>query len=1028
MKMNFCGFLNEFCDKNKKEVVIKDSVIAKIADCGDNSVTVDLPKQNFDVESIIGFATLDYDHKYFWYNDAKVSVGKNTIKFDGFDYFITGKTHVRYKFYAVFEEDGMLYLRRLYSKSVKEKYSETYNRDLLYYDVIFEGEYEDTDCCACVNITRGGYFALLVFNKKDIYNFRFTNTVDDVEVVDGKWTFDVKVNKVKEASEWTLVGVDKSGEEPVYYDLPPQPFDDEGEFFISHCSLTRDFIKLPKPTTLSLYTKYVVDGKPYYTRVAVSSPKVSKKIRKISYEEFLQLNDDLKAFTIRSLDNDIQFVSVAPSTGYEIVNNSVKDTILSEDFNVSRVLFCTQSVSEKGEYKLHLNPDMSEVEEMWAYCYFPKTKEKVIVDVVSWDKNTGDLVINVSKLKKSCEDFTARSYMVCVAFLYEGLLYPAKLKNPAFHGKSTDPEIKKLENRVFPVLERFDVNGVEVSLAPMYFASGIMYIRVRETLLSQKDLVSVKYKSLNFHDSIMDVTVKIPKEDNRKYTGFAFTYRYKKSDDRCAYFIEGNITKKLFGTYLSASIDMSKLDLKRVIWDLYATFEEDGRRYGASISITDKQIEKVLYDKKRVKKQVDCTIKTDEGEDVIFPYHTSINTVAFNMREKSNIDSSEFRAKEFEALKIFKRNKKELLSQNIILIYEKFCACAQDNGYCFFKHCMEHNVEKILNAKIYYIIDKSVSDYERVKKYDDHVLDFLSIEHMVYLLASKLLVSSDSKPHSYAWRPNNSFVSEMLKQKQIFFLQHGVIALKRVDGIFGKNGGNPVNKFVVSTPLERSIIINKFGYKSTEVCMTGLARWDELVDKSKDYNEVLIMPTWRNWLDEAENSTFLHSDYYKNYSKLLESKRLNKLLEDNNLMVNFYIHPKFKDYIGNFDVTSKRMRLIPYGEEPLNELMMRCKLLITDYSSVCWDVYYMNKPILFYQFDYDLYNKVHGSYINMEKDLFGYRSLTMDKLLDDFENAIKNNFKQPKEFEEMRESTFAFTDKNNSARIVLEIKKMKIFD
>lgn len=177
-----------------------------------------------------------------------------------------------------------------------------------------------------------------------------------MEVVDGKWTFDVKVNKVKEASEWTLVGVDKSGEEPVYYDLPPQPFDDEGEFFISHCSLTRDFIKLPKPTTLSLYTKYVVDGKPYYTRVAVSSPKVSKKIRKISYEEFLQLNDDLKAFTIRSLDNDIQFVSVAPSTGYELVNNSVKDTILSEDFNVSRVLFCTQSVSEKGEYKLHPKP------------------------------------------------------------------------------------------------------------------------------------------------------------------------------------------------------------------------------------------------------------------------------------------------------------------------------------------------------------------------------------------------------------------------------------------------------------------------------------------------------------------------------------------------------------------------------------------------------------------------------------------------------------------------------------------------
>ena len=41
---------------------------------------------------------------------------------------------------------------------------------------------------------------------------------------------------------------------------------------------------------------------------------------------------------------------------------------------------------------------MSEVEEMWAYCYFPKTKEKVIVDVVSWDKDTVDLSLNLSNL------------------------------------------------------------------------------------------------------------------------------------------------------------------------------------------------------------------------------------------------------------------------------------------------------------------------------------------------------------------------------------------------------------------------------------------------------------------------------------------------------------------------------------------------------------------------------------------------------------------------------------------------------
>ena len=72
-----------------------------------------------------------------------------------------------------------------------------------------------------------------------------------------------------------------------------------------------------------------------------------------------------------------------------------------------------------------------------------------------------------------------------------------------------------------------------------------------------------------------------------------------------------------------------------------------------------------------------------------------------------------------------------------------------------------------------------------------------------------------------------------------------------------------------------------------------------------------------------------------------------------------------------------------------------------------------------------LFSAVCGIYADSDYDPFDKLA---EKLLDDFENAIKNNFKQPKEFDEMRESTFAFTDKNNSSRIVLEIKKMKIFD
>lgn len=97
--------------------------------------------------------------------------------------------------------------------------------------------------------------------------------------------------------------------------------------------------------------------------------------------------------------------------------------------------------------------------------------------------------------------------------------------------------------------------------------------------------------------------------------------------------------------------------------------------------------------------------------------------------------------------------------------------------------------------------------------------------------------------------------------------------------------------------------------------------------------------------------------------------------------------------------------------------MMRCSMLITDYSSVCWDVYYMDKPVLFYQFDYDMYNQAHGSYINMENDLFGNRSTTEDALLNDVEYFANNGFVENEKDRLAAPKYFEYRDNNNSKRI-----------
>ena len=156
---------------------------------------------------------------------------------------------------------------------------------------------------------------------------------------------------------------------------------------------------------------------------------------------------------------------------------------------------------------------------------------------------------------------------------------------------------------------------------------------------------------------------------------------------------------------------------------------------------------------------------------------------------------------------------------------------------------------------------------------------------------------------------------------------------------------------------------------------------------------------------------------------LLNSRRLGDILEKYDMEVNFYLHAKFQEYSDRFQAKSERIHLISFGEVAVNEMLMRCRMLITDYSSVCWDVLYQDKPILFYQFDLDKYDEAHGSYLDMRTELFGDRAENQKELLDLLEQQIKNDFKMKPEYEAKRKEYFQFKDQQHSRHICEEIKK-----
>lgn len=477
---------------------------------------------------------------------------------------------------------------------------------------------------------------------------------------------------------------------------------------------------------------------------------------------------------------------------------------------------------------------------------------------------------------------------------------------------------------------------------------------------------------------------------------------YVSNDDKYEYKMEF----KQNGREISAKIHLDMINWKQQEWNIKA----DGIRF--------------VYDGK-ISKLASCLLFYNDyyRPDAKHIVCTAINvdkSVSLHYRQAGKYEGFGFKMKERAALVTSILMGPFLKRKPIIIIYEKFSATAQDNGYYLFKYCMENKVESRYNCKIYYSIDKRAKDYLNVAEYGDHVLDFMSFRYLNRVLNAKLLVSTDSKGHAYPTQFYGGFLQAFIRRKPLVFLQHGVTAFKRVDFLYGKKSYGTCNRFIVTSDFEKKIVEENFGYCTKEIPVTGFARWDVLKDKSSDRREILVCPTWRKWLEDFDTDTFIKSTFYKTYTELLSSDKLAQVLEKHDVVLNFYLHTKFKEYLSDFKLASDQIKLIPFGSVPLNELIMSSGLLITDYSSVAWDAYYIDHPVIFYQFDVEQYLTEHGSYIDFEKELFGERVTDegVEVLVNKIEDQIRTGFELSKAARDRKDYYFAYTDNNNCARIL----------
>ena len=376
--------------------------------------------------------------------------------------------------------------------------------------------------------------------------------------------------------------------------------------------------------------------------------------------------------------------------------------------------------------------------------------------------------------------------------------------------------------------------------------------------------------------------------------------------------------------------------------------------------------------------------------------------------------------------------KRYLLKDNIWLVREKRDE-ARDNGYHFYKYLRQVHPE--INA--YYVITKSSPDREKVSVFGN-IINADSIKHCIYFLAAEYSINSQpygAFPFRFGCKEMN-FVQKLCNPSQkVIFLQHGITKDTVSKTGFSYNTCN-IDYFVCGAQREYEFIKANYGYPKGTIGCVGLSRFDNLMSPHTEENIILVMPTWRTWLGNKYNTVlqsdkerFLKSDYYKAYSNLMQDSELIAGLRQSGYKMAFYMHYKLQPYSDLFSSLENDVIAIADRERyDVQQLLMTSKVMITDFSSVFFDFAYMNKPVVYYQFDKEEYRKKHFSegYFSYENDGFGPCVETHSKIKNEILKLLENGCKQPSLYEERVNAFFPNRDTDNCKRTfeaILELKK-----
>lgn len=355
--------------------------------------------------------------------------------------------------------------------------------------------------------------------------------------------------------------------------------------------------------------------------------------------------------------------------------------------------------------------------------------------------------------------------------------------------------------------------------------------------------------------------------------------------------------------------------------------------------------------------------------------------------------------------------KKKQKYQNLWIISERGVE-AKDNGFQLFRYIRQHHPK----INIRYIISKDSPDREKVAALGE-TINYRSFRHMLALLLSEVKISTHLLGYTQDLYFFKLFDQRFPLRGRKVYLQHGV-----TKDALPYDYASEVNLdlFVCAAKREWEFVSETFGFEQSVVRYLGLCRYDQLplADERELSKVILMMPTWRFYLDELSKYEFKKSAYYQSYYSFLNSEKLDKLLRETGYRLKFCLHHNMQRYMDCFTTNSSRIELVRGDAVDIQECLIEADLLITDYSSVFFDFAYMKKPVLYYQFDREEFFRKHyqQGYFSYFDDGFGPVLLEESEVLERLRQCITEGVKMEAEYKKRSETFFELRDKENCRR------------